>query len=338
MRWIPYAMIRIAGFFIGGILLGIYVPNLLSISFLLYAVGASVLLYVAFYFLFRRSRWLGVLSGITGLLAIFLCGYLHTYFYTDTTRDSHLIHYNENYTFYTAKVLGAPEEKNKSWKLEVSLINVGDEGELHPVSGKVLLYISKDGFQHFKRGDILYIRGKPSLLKGPVNPNEFDFKRFLSFKNIFHQQFVTTDKVIKVGESRPDLIAYSEEIRVKAAAVLRRYVDGKDEQAVALALVLGVRDALDNDLQQAYASSGAMHVLAVSGLHVGIVYLIILLAFKPLKKYAWSRWVIAIISILILWSYAFVTGLSPSVLRAVTMFSFLHWQNRLGIAPIFITH
>ncbi|HRG10525.1 MAG TPA: ComEC/Rec2 family competence protein, partial [Cyclobacteriaceae bacterium] len=80
----------------------------------------------------------------------------------------------------------------------------------------------------------------------------------------------------------------------------------------------------------AYAASGAMHVLAVSGMHVGIIYLIILFLFKPIKKYRWSPWLIACLSIFLLWSFAFVTGLSPSVLRAVTMFSFVALAKPLG--------
>ncbi|MEQ9413126.1 MAG: ComEC/Rec2 family competence protein, partial [Cyclobacteriaceae bacterium] len=91
-----------------------------------------------------------------------------------------------------------------------------------------------------------------------------------------------------------------------------------------------VTDGIDNELQSAYASSGAMHVLAVSGLHVGILYGIVMLLFRPFRNLAWSRWVIAIISLMALWSFAFITGLSPSVLRAVTMFSFIAIAKPFG--------
>lgn len=101
------------------------------------------------------------------------------------------------------------------------------------------------------------------------------------------------------------------------------YIAGHQQQAIASALILGVTDGLDNELTQAYAASGAMHVLAVSGLHVGIIYGIILLVLRPLTRNQKGKWVVALLSIFLLWGYAMVTGFSPSVLRAVTMFSFV---------------
>ncbi|HEX5171246.1 MAG TPA: ComEC/Rec2 family competence protein, partial [Cyclobacteriaceae bacterium] len=78
-----------------------------------------------------------------------------------------------------------------------------------------------------------------------------------------------------------------------------------------------------DELLGAYASSGAIHVLAVSGLHIGILYAVITFVFGPLRRYSRGKWVLAGVSLLCLWSYAFITGMSPSVLRAVTMFTFV---------------
>lgn len=330
LRWIPYVMVRVTAFFIAGILLGIYLPEFISTSVLIVALGIATLFYFTLYFLLQRSRWLPVISGAVGLFCVLLLGYLHIFFFNQSNHAQHLLHHSGAYNFYVANVLSAPEEKQKSWKIAMDVMGVANEQGWQEVEGKILLYVSKNGFQQVKRGDLVRVAGMPSVMKGPANPNEFDFKRFLTFKNIFHQQFATADRITKVGESGKDIIYYAQEFRTKAAAILQKYVTGKDEQAVVLALVLGVSDAIDNDLQQAYAASGAIHVLAVSGLHVGIIYWLILFLMKPLKKYAWSRWTIAIISIVILWSYAFVTGLSPSVLRAVTMFSFFALAKPFG--------
>ncbi|HKZ36510.1 MAG TPA: ComEC/Rec2 family competence protein, partial [Chryseolinea sp.] len=95
------------------------------------------------------------------------------------------------------------------------------------------------------------------------------------------------------------------------------------EQGIVSALVLGITDGLDNELLTAYKGTGAMHILAVSGLHVGIIYGLLLFLLKPLQKVKHGKWFLAGISIVVLWLYAFITGLSPSVLRAVTMFSFV---------------
>ncbi|GHN02801.1 hypothetical protein WSM22_42900 [Cytophagales bacterium WSM2-2] len=111
---------------------------------------------------------------------------------------------------------------------------------------------------------------------------------------------------------------------------IKQFVHGQDEQGIAMGLVLGVTDGIDNELQSAYAASGAMHVLAVSGMHIGIIYAIILFLFKPLDKFKGSKWIVAIVSLVCLWTFSFVTGNSPSVLRAVTMFSFIAFARPFG--------
>ena len=119
-------------------------------------------------------------------------------------------------------------------------------------------------------------------------------------------------------------MAKSIQARNYCAELLRGRISDPDARGVLLAITLGVKDELDNELQTSFSAAGAMHVLAVSGLHVGIIYGIILLLFRQLKLNSWNRrWLVAFISIVLLWCYAFITGLSPSVLRAVTMFSFV---------------
>ncbi|MEQ9591225.1 MAG: ComEC/Rec2 family competence protein, partial [Cyclobacteriaceae bacterium] len=173
-----------------------------------------------------------------------------------------------------------------------------------------------------------------SELDSPANPFEFDYKRFLSFNNIYHQHFINSTKklVLQQRESKKDILFYSYKARLWARDQLLTFIPGIKEQAIAMALVLGVKDGIDNELQRAYASSGAMHVLAVSGLHVGIIYGLILLLFKPIQHKAGARWIVAATSIILLWIYAFITGLSPSVLRAVTMFSFMAIARPFGRA------
>src|SRR5690606_42082461 len=107
--------------------------------------------------------------------------------------------------------------------------------------------------------------------------------------------------------------------RERAVSVFGRYVRGGNEHAVASALVLGYKEDLDDDLSDAFAASGTLHVLAVSGLHVGILYGLMMVMLKPVRKMGGGKWTVALCGIAVLWSYAFITGLSPSVLRAVMM-------------------
>src|SRR5258708_34073212 len=141
----------------------------------------------------------------------------------------------------------------------------------------------------------MWVKGMRKDMKPPANPGEFDFRRFLSFKNILHQQFVSIDEVQRIRETTDKgFIYYSHQARAWCMKKINEFVSGKDERAIAIALVLGVTDGIDNDLQNAYAASGAMHVLAASAMRVGILYAKLLLLFKPLNKFRNSKWIVAI--------------------------------------------
>src|SRR5258706_9192065 len=333
MKWQPFPMLRIAVFFAGGVLLGIYQPDFIPVGL---AIGLGVfgsILFCAFRFFLAKNQ-LALYSGLSGLLVIFLLGYSRLIFFTDSKKENHISKIPDPIEAYEAIVRSVPEEKVKSWKVELEVVQAKTNHFWKPVTGKLLLYISKknnDGVT-WRYGDIILVKGSPQEFNPPGNPGEFDFKRFLSFKNISHQQFVSIDEVQLIRETTDKgFIYYSHQVRAWCMKKINEFVSGKDERAIAIALVLGVTDGIDNDLQNAYAASGAMHVLAVSGMHVGIIYAIILLLFKPLNKFKNSKWVAAIVSLVCLWVFSFITGNSPSVLRAVTMFSFIAIARPFGM-------
>ena len=325
LKWMPYAMVRIAAFFITGVLLGIYRPDIISLNLATGLFLSFLFLFAVGYFFLKKSAFRFMAVGVVGLCAVFVAGYVNLLYHTETRNPNHLIQINSPVETFRAKVKTLPEEKVKSWKVEVVVDAVKLKEGWTQATGNVLIYISKKSDDIALRyGDQILIEGAPIALEPPGNPHEFDFKRFLSFRNIYHQQFVRSEQIKFIASAqRKGFLYYSQQARLWASAKMKEFVHGEQEQAIAMALVLGVTDGLDNDLQNAYSASGAMHVLAVSGLHVGIIYWMILLLLKPIRSLARSAWLIAIISLVCLWAYAFVTGLSPSVLRAVTMFSFM---------------
>jgi len=321
-------MIRIAGFFTAGILTGIYLPDALSdATGALIFVGLLILFLILFF-----TKWSHLVRGLTGLSAVFVGGYLHLLHQTDSRNPDHLLTRKDSIQYYVGTVKSSPEDKANSVKIELKVSTVKTKSQWIPASGIVVVYNSKKTKPiEVAYGDELLIQGTPEQVKPPANPGEFDFKQFLAFKNTWHQQFVQTEQVKIISQARyKGFLYYSHKARARSASIVKRYVKGAREQGIALALVLGVNDGLDNELQNSYAASGSLHVLSVSGLHVGIIYFVILFLLKPIQYFSWSRWVIAVVSIVTLWSYAFVTGLSPSVLRAVTMFSFVALSQPFG--------
>lgn len=335
--WTPYALVRVAFMFATGIVFALYFPEAFPIQWVNTILGITVFLFLTIAYLKWRGKLKYVNAGFFGIIALLLAGYSNVYYSTDYHRADHFLHDNDTITHYQVLVTKQAQEKENSWKVESEVTAVRFKNGWHARSGKVLLYFSKNDFQKPVRyGDVLLIAGTPRALQPPANPGEFDYKKFLAYKKIYHQQFLRQGGVIAIGyKPSSKVVAYSIKAREWADGILRKYVTGKQEQATASALVLGVTDGLDNDLINAYAATGALHVLSVSGLHVGIIYWLILLLFKPLNKTTSGKWVLAIFSVLVLWGYAFITGLSPSVLRAVAMFSFVAlarpWNQRTNI-------
>ncbi|MDH4092714.1 MAG: competence protein ComEC family protein [Cyclobacteriaceae bacterium] len=337
LRWIPYAFVRIVLFFCGGILLAIYWPEMLD-------APTAQALFIAFAFVFlilafvRRVR--AINPGSIGLACIFLAGFINVQLQTDSGAPDNLLSANLPVEYYRAIITKPAEEKDRSWKFEARIFDASTGNKWHTVQDKILLYASKEDFyEPFRYGDMVLIKGAPRVIQPPANPGEFDYARFLSYKHIYHQHYVRKEDVKFLGNDPPNIfLLYATLARRWADGVLKTYIHGEREQSLASALVLGVKDGLDNDLLKAYAATGSMHVLAVSGLHVGIIYWIILALGKPFHQGKFVKWMVAVITLLILWAYAFVTGLSPSVLRAVTMFSFVAiarpWNQRTNIYNI----
>jgi competence protein ComEC len=119
----------------------------------------------------------------------------------------------------------------------------------------------------------------------PANPGEFDYRAYLAIGQVYHQCFVKAGGYEVLGHGSPNpVFAASLRVRAWADGVFRQYVPNRQEYAIATGLVLGIRDVLDDELRNAYASAGAMHVLAVSGAHVVIVFWIITLLLGRLKR------------------------------------------------------
>lgn len=323
IRWIPYTFVRTVLFFIGGILLGMNSPDSIPSKMWWPVVVSLTGLYFLIVF-YRRNLRRTVNPGWIALPLVFVLGYINVVRQTESRDADHLLNHHERVSAYRAVITRFPEEKARSWKIEGRVTSVYS-GKWVARSANVTLYFSKEDFpQPFRYGEVMLIKGQPQEPPAPSNPGEFDYREYLRLRNIYHQHFISGGGALKVDDAPPSLfmdLAYKG--RRWAEETLKTYIEGPRQQAIASALVLGVTDGLDDELLNAYSATGSMHILAVSGLHISILYFILLWILSPLNKLPKGRWMIALISLATLWLYAFVTGLPPSVLRAVGMFSFL---------------
>ena len=195
---------------------------------------------------------------------------------------------------------------------------------------KCVLYLEKDSLSVFPQlGDTILAEVKLMPFVAPQHPGEFDYKTYMQRKGFFSTAFVRTHKyLIHVGSSQWKYLP--ERLRAKAESVYENAGLSGNELAVLQALCLGDKKDIDAELRASYTVTGAAQILAVSGLHVGIIFAILSLMLSFLGKSRRQLLTKNIIIIILLWAYAALTGLSPSVTRATVMFSFMLSGQLLG--------
>ncbi len=199
-----------------------------------------------------------------------------------------------------------------------------DEG-WQGVDGKSLLLLQRDSLSaSLKKGD--KITFEPNFKEIPTqnNPDAFNYKRYLFFHLISHQAFLKSNKWSKINSPKTWYnLAWLSDFRERLLMQYQAYGISGNEFSVLSALTLGYKNELDYEIQKAYAASGAIHVLAVSGLHVGIVFVILNYLLMFFKRGKFQRWIYLVLLLSGIWLFALLTGGSPSVLRASLMFSFI---------------
>ena len=262
-------------------------------------------------------RWLAAHTWLIALVPlvaiIWLSGYMGKplNLLKDTDVD-----YLDRDTILAMRLLSNAQERTKTFRYEAEV-----EG-----GGKVLLYLQKDSMPMPVMGDVLLVE---TQVRRGGKSGKFDYGLYLR-----RQGIVGTCWALRRNWQ---LIGHEDDMDLKGLAKRSQYflyqqyrkmgIEGQ-ELGIISALTLGYREDLDKDVQRAFSASGAMHVLAVSGLHTGIVWGIVMwiltlgVLYKPLWEDKFKRWLLNISTIVLIWAYAFLTGLSPSVMRSALMLTF----------------
>lgn len=236
-------------------------------------------------------------------------------------------HYNKKPTLiengsFIGVVLETPLEKQNSYKSVIKMEAAFYSDSVLPIHELVIVYFSKtDSVKHLKSGDVILFNKTPQTIENNNNPYEFDYKKYLKRKRVYRQVYLPADSWIKTKQNQLSPLIIAEQTREKLLQIYRSQPIDETEFEILSALTLGYKRELDPETKRIFSASGASHVLAVSGLHVGIIFWILNILFGFLQKMKTGRILFVIISISILWIYAFIAGLSPSVMRASTMFS-----------------
>lgn len=318
--WRKLPVLRVLLPFILGILLQIN----FDVTFAFWAVSAVFLLMMLLIF----THWQALKHHSDILFNVFLftlylsLGGALTYLEEATNRPDHFGRF-DRVELVDGVLISEPERGANTYKTTAQVKSVVAEGSVHQTSGTLLLYVSNRADLNWQKGDRLLLTQSPQEIDAPQNPGEFDYRQFLQYRGITHRVYLNDpSQAISIQRQyRKSWFHVFDTSRDWLVSQLRGALHNDDAFAVSSALILGQKEYLSPQIRSAYAGTGAMHVLAVSGLHVGIIYFILtfLLGWLGQKRLAvWTRLLFILTG---LWSYAILTGLSPSVLRASVMFS-----------------
>lgn len=291
----------------------------IGIALALFAMAAVT----AFVLKSYRHNWVfgAVMAGY-----LVLAGYALTQVHQAETQKDYYRNYEADAKYYVARVYDYPTERPNSIRTVLDLeYQFGDSLPSRPISGKVMAYFPKsDSAFALRYGDLIAIPAPVRAVTPPLNPGEFDYKAYLERKGITGQIYLKDEDWLdlQINNANP-IYAFSYRFRDFLLASLQRSGLSNDEYGVAAAILLGYDDNLADEVRKNYVAAGSMHILCVSGMHVGIIYLLasFLLGFLNRKK--WQKTLKQALLLALIWFYALIAGLSPSILRASLMLTFV---------------
>lgn len=319
MKVLRYPVISITFFLAVGIALGHYTNPHLQLVYCVAALSA-IALGIAYYFsnqnfiqrpYFAIASWL--FSAAVGLLACSL--------HYAPNQAMHYTHYLKPGQTPALKAIVSERLKPNAYS-EKYYVNT-QSIDKHPVSGKLLLIVPIDSLkQNLQAGDVLYIYDDLKPISASLNPYQFNYAEYMAGQNVFHQVKLKGN-YIKTGQEK-NFDYYIDHLRQALTDSFSIHHYSPEVNNMIKALLFGQRQDMDAETNANYTNAGVVHILAISGLHIAVLFYILNLILKPLNRVHRKGKLLQLILVLVfLWLFAFISGLSASVVRSVVMFSFV---------------
>lgn len=327
MKVLDFPLAKITISFILGLLVCYYwQPTIFITGYILIITG---LVFSVLYFLSGKSKRLLLFFGMSTCLISFWLGIITLLLHTDSLKPSNYIHCkkafeDEQSISFTLKEQLKSNRYNDRYVASLNHLN----GNTY--TGKIIVNIKKDNARNtLFIGNTIQTNAILQHAKSPKNPNQFDYAKYLSNKNIYAQIYISPSEIKVSKKIKKDIWFYAAGINSRIIHNLEKAHFNKTEMNVAMALILGQRQEISADIVKDYQYSGATHILSVSGLHVGFIMLFILFILKPISNTRKGSFIKLIAILISLSLFGIISGLSPPVLRSVIMFSFLAIGNHL---------
>ena len=289
---------------------------------------ASIILILSFlisFFLAQKNFIQNPVFGIISFSMFIYLGILTSYSQLPKNNPEHIINSIKSEAKDSSPiVIGEVLEILKSGTYQDRYILNLIELNSNHVEGKLLLNVSKDSLSSkLKIGQRLITIGPIEDIRANLNPDQFNYSEYMKVLGVHKQQNISNYQISLLKNPKASLRSYAGELRDQIIINLKRQNFSKDELSVIQALLLGQRQELSPEIQQNYAAAGVVHILAVSGLHVGIILILLYSVLKFIDRWKYGKPLKTLLLLISLWGFALIAGLSPSVVRAVSMFSFV---------------
>jgi competence protein ComEC len=324
MKLLAFIPIKLTLLLILGILIS-YFFSFNLVHLLIATISLFILLSVVFIFEKKTNT---KLFGVVAASAFISLG---IYSYTSAQPINSANHYtklsSQKDGAWTLKINEVLKPNQYSHRYFATVKSIGDK----KVSGTLLITIPNDStITPLQVDDEFLTLANIQVINEPLNPHQFNYKKYLENLGIYHQLRIVPGQIIKVKNSNSSFIGIASKARDNIIKKLKKENFGADELGVIQALLLGQRSNISEETYTNYQKAGAVHILAVSGLHIGILLLLIQFLLSPLKNIPKGRTIILMLSVLFLWGFAFLAGLSASIIRATTMFTFVAYALYLN--------
>jgi competence protein ComEC len=321
MKVLQFPLARITIGFVTGILVAYYFKPAVLFVFSILFIAVCVF-FIAF-FTSKRNVVNPIYFGLATYFLAFNIGSSTQIIHTDSFQESNYIHRKS--IFEQPHLVSVTiREKLRSSAYNDRYIVLVRQIDDKMNTGRILLNVEKDSLNHpFEIGTHLQINGSLYQNNPAKNPNQFDYAKYLESKQIYAQIYADGSE-IKIGSIiEKDVWYYISRLRTKIIQNLEKSKFNKAELHVAIALILGQQQDISPEIIRDYQFAGAVHILSVSGLHIGFILLFVTFLLKPFPNTRRGSFIKLIIILFSLASFGFIAGLAPSVLRSVTMFSFV---------------
>ena len=328
ISWSKAPFVRILIPFIAGLLIYRSGWNFADHSWIMPSLIALMLTYAAWLFIFKslntyKTRFL---QGAIIMYCILSFGWLTAHYSDLRNRNDFIGNLTTNQAIeLILKIDNTVEQKNSNMKTTATALAVKNDSVWTRCSGKILLYIANpDTAPTLTYGDVIAVKCYLNEVQNPLFNSDFNYKKYLADKNIFHQTYIRDDHYTLLEKKQGNVImTFALSVRDRMVGILQNKLGDNDESGVVAAMLTGYRADISADMMNAYNKAGVIHIMSVSGLHVGVIYIMIT-AFASL--FGWfkkKKWLNVLLVLSLIWFYAFLTGLSASVLRSAVMISFV---------------